>query len=97
VLGPRFLYRHSRSNSVSFDLKYRSAPQLRGVAEGMNILDFESGSRAVLTGACVCCSKRETERINTSEIPGDSIWNGRGCLADIPNRTTPISDLNEQQ
>jgi len=63
----------------------------------MNILDFESGSRAVLTGACVCCSKRETERINTSEIPGDSIWNGRGCLADIQNnRTKPISVLNEQ-
>jgi hypothetical protein len=59
--------------------------QLRGVAEVLNILDFESGSRAVSSGACVYCSKRETERINTSEIPDDSIWNGRGYMFDVSN------------
>lgn len=41
--------------------------------------------RAVSSGACVYCSKRETERINTSEIPDDSIWNGRGYVFDVSN------------
>jgi hypothetical protein len=33
---------------------------------------------------------RERERINTSEIPDDSIWNGRGYKFDVSNsRASP--------